>query len=287
MILITLTRSEDEIVAGIPQWIEIEASVLSSIFYTLDGTDPTEFSDIYTGRIFLPGNVTSITIKAFAMTGVDSSSVLEQSYSLDIQEQRFRYNKGIVVLDTDGAFSSSFAFDEDGNPVKKTDLNRYEMELKPSISTRIGEPLNGISTTLFFIKKQLSNIYNENHTIVTTNKSVNFNPNAKVIYINSETQQDIAEQIIPIINRPLAPMTDLKTKNNGIIRQTSITSNFVMQRINPQTGKMCSYYYDRLDNKWIMSTTIVEPQGMDLGPTISPPQSFVYKWVKNRTMTKI
>lgn len=90
VISVTVTQSEAQVVSGIPKTVSITTNIPSTIFYTLDGTDPTMFSTIYTGPIFLPFNQLLVTLKILATNGTDSSPIVIEQYITDIVDSNAR-----------------------------------------------------------------------------------------------------------------------------------------------------------------------------------------------------
>src|SRR5690606_9985489 len=80
VITLTITESPIQIVSGIPQMISMSANIPSTIFYTLDGTEPTTSSDVYISSIKLPVEQHTIVLKAFATDGTDTSLVVSRTY---------------------------------------------------------------------------------------------------------------------------------------------------------------------------------------------------------------
>ena len=107
VISVTVTQSSEQAVAGIPRTVSITTNIPSSIFYTLDGSDPTLFSTMYTGPIFLPYDQLIITLKILATNGVDSSPIVVEQYMTDIVSSNARLphagttaQAGSVIPDT-------------------------------------------------------------------------------------------------------------------------------------------------------------------------------------------
>jgi len=87
VISITITESPVQKVAGVPTTIELSASIPSTIFYTLDGTDPTTSSDIYISAITMP-NLGQVTLKVFATDGTSSSAIVTEEYGTNMVPDR-------------------------------------------------------------------------------------------------------------------------------------------------------------------------------------------------------
>lgn len=90
VISVTVTQSAEQVVSGIPKTVSITTNIPATIFYTLDGTDPTMFSTIYTGPIFLPFNQLLVTLKILATNGTDSSPIVIEQYLTDIVDSNAR-----------------------------------------------------------------------------------------------------------------------------------------------------------------------------------------------------
>jgi hypothetical protein len=90
VICVTVTQSSEQVVSGIPKTVSITTNIPATIFYTLDGTDPTMFSTIYTGPIFLPFNSLIVTLKILATNGTDSSPIVVEQYLTNIVDSNAR-----------------------------------------------------------------------------------------------------------------------------------------------------------------------------------------------------
>src|SRR5271166_5257589 len=90
VISVTITQSSDQVVAGIPKNVSVSTNIPATIFYTLDGSDPTLFSTMYTGPIFLPFDQLLVTLKILATNGVDSSPIVAEVYMTDIVDSNAR-----------------------------------------------------------------------------------------------------------------------------------------------------------------------------------------------------
>lgn len=90
VICVTVTASAEQIVSGIPTTVSISTNVPTTIFYTLDGTQPTLFSTIYTGPIFLPYAQFAVTLNILATNGTDSSPIVTETYQTDMVKGNVR-----------------------------------------------------------------------------------------------------------------------------------------------------------------------------------------------------
>src|ERR1035437_7026687 len=84
VINITLTESEEQIVSGIPRAISISTNIPSTIFYTLDGSVPTLFSDMYIVPITMPTASLSVILNILATNGIDTAPILTETYVTNI-----------------------------------------------------------------------------------------------------------------------------------------------------------------------------------------------------------
>lgn len=97
IISLSVEDSTEQIIWGIPRYVTIAADMPSTIFYTLDGSEPTINSLIYLSPISI-GAEFKITLKFFATNGVDYSPVITQIYTMSSQEDGFK-NKGPALTD--------------------------------------------------------------------------------------------------------------------------------------------------------------------------------------------
>ena len=83
VISITITPSSDETIVGIPNTISIETNEPSTIFYTLDGTVPNTFSEIYVAPIVMPQSRPVVVLNVYAANATDLSAVITMEYTAD------------------------------------------------------------------------------------------------------------------------------------------------------------------------------------------------------------
>ena len=154
MITLTLEESVEEYLSGIPSFIEFSTSKPSTVFYTLDGSDPGEDSLIAVGKVYLPSNGSAFTLKAIAISGDDSSSILEERYStnsMDLDGRRHVDGEGIVVMPYGEDHLTSLGYDAEGSAAQTTDKELADLDLKASSSNSLGEPISNGKTSFDFV----------------------------------------------------------------------------------------------------------------------------------------
>lgn len=295
IVVLTLEESEDQIISGFPEWVTLSTGALAStIFYTLDGSDPTEDSEIYVGKVTLPTDGITAILKAFAkvvtLSGTFYSGQLEKVYftnQKNIDKNRLLGKEGVRVLPANGVPINNLSYDADGNPAQQSVIPIEKMELIGSTSNNRGEDIPG-STTLDFINFSIKSIPTAKPLISSPNDNINFDPKTFYIIIDGTTQDKIDNQVVRIINRPYGTM-DLVSpfyNRNSLYHQVT-TANFVRHMINPISGKTVFYYRDSREGRWIKSIQQAEPKGLNLSKTDSPPSSFVFRWIEHRAQSRL
>lgn len=84
VISVSIVESSEQVISGIPKMVSVSTNIPATIFYTIDGTIPTNFSNIYIGPIFLPFDKLSVTLNILASNGINSSPILTEIYSSNI-----------------------------------------------------------------------------------------------------------------------------------------------------------------------------------------------------------
>mgnify|MGYP001770788739 CR=1 FL=1 len=296
VISVTVTASVEQVVAGIPRTVSIATNIPASIFYTLDGSVPTLFSNIYTGPIFLPTDKLSVTLNILATNGVDSSLIVSETYITNMaagtnlrvphagttaQPQVSlpdAYPFGNPLIEPNATFvnaaevgitvlnpalpSSPTGFDGAGNPNAFTnqpyDSSNYN--IKYSTTDSEGQTGIGVGNLPNNVK-----ITQETPPPDTTNQNSNlFDPRAMVIFQDASTENpnDPAH-----INRMHFSLENLEKVRDGNHFYTSgldappVSGSFLRAHYNPRTNMMTYYYLDTWANKWIISTAPYSPTG--------------------------
>jgi hypothetical protein len=279
-IIITVTESERESIAGFPKSIELETDIPASIFYTSNGTNPTEDSDIYFEAIILPTNVSTITYKFFATNGSDVSQIIERTYSNSFNNIKLKQSKitnyndllnnnlapfgdGLnqqapILSGTSGQIVDDSSienyldgYDENQNFVGSVDVGLEEsLQLVYSQTDDQGTRERGIGTftATSFIRRS-----NEVPAQSDFNSKF-FNPKASVIFQSSD---DVENQDINTINHKAFALYDPRKNISSFFAggTSSLQSpgGMLRQHFNPKDQTLNYYYFDSKSLRWVIS----------------------------------
>lgn len=293
IIILTIQESERQIIAGFPEYITLTTNVPSTIFYTLDGSDPDENSEIFVTKLVLPLTGLTLTLKAMAVSNSVTSAILEKTYLTDqsnLDRARLIGKEGINLLPPDSEVVDHLSFDQDGNEAQTTSIDEIDLDLIASTRANRGQPIPKVpgGTTVDFINFPLK-VETPTETIVSYLNRDRFNPRAAFIIIDGTSQNAIDQQIVRVVNRPSGSMDLLSRIHTQNMSNYQLnTANFVRSMLNPKTGKMTFYYRDSRENRWIRSDQQAPGPGLNLSfNSGGPPSSFVFRWIDNRTQTRI
>lgn len=294
VISITVTVSEEQVVAGVPKTVAISTNIPASIFYTLDGSDPTLFSTIYTNPIFLPTDQLSVTLKIMASNGMDSSPIVTETFVTNMAEGTNArlphsgteaqpgsnipdlYPFGTNPIQPNAPFTNPAdagitvdnpalpqipsGFDGSGNPTGFTnapyDLTNYS--IRYSTTDAQGQTGQGIGNLPATAK-----IEPEIPPPETTDQNSNlFDPRAFVIFQDAATENPNDP---PHINRMHFSLENPEKSRDGNHFFTAgldappVSGSFLRSHYNPRTNTITYYYLDTWTNKWIISTAPFNP----------------------------
>jgi hypothetical protein len=273
---------------GIPQFVTLTTNIPSTIFYTLDGSEPTTSSSVYALPITMPTDLPSVVLKVFATNGLDISPVICQTYGPDLIGARLPHAAVVGQGDQGkdlGPFGSGqgtpahngkyinpshsgittqpagvpirgTGFDAFGKPNAGTRLPLEKYDLIKSTTNQEGETGPGIGTLPVVIDKIPSPAYGPESTVKANNAL--FNPRALVIFQDATTDNP-ANSLAPMINREFFSL-----ENPEIVRDGSLLSNvapngpttmgsFVRAGYNSSDNTVTYYFYDNSVNRWIIS----------------------------------
>lgn len=281
VITITISESPVQIISGIPQNISVTTNIPSTIFYTLDGIDPTFDSDIVVGSIILPTVQTSVVFKAFATNGTDTSAIISQTYQnsiltntrrphdrvsgLDISTIRqqnlapfgsnspnpnIRYgNTGGEIVDSPGLpnFLDGYDGTATGTAKSGTDKPLTEYTFRYSESDHLGQTGPGIGTLPARIRVRIPAVPDA----TSNTRSKLFNPKALVIIQDGKEPPTDLNTIS--LNRPVFSLEHPDSVQNLAQEQLGNTGSFLRSHYNPRDQTITYYFFDNISLRWIIS----------------------------------
>ena len=290
IITITITESTIELVSGRPKFVTLATNIPVTIYYTLDGTDPTTSSLIYlSGELELSTNPTTLIFKVFATDGIDSSAIIEREYRPNIivgrqshdavtmssgeSTDNFPYStsgSGVAgnwnnfgpenaVVDKDSVVNVFDGYDgtATGTPTGGTDLSLDEYLIRYSDSNSRGETGRGIGT----LPSTVTMVPEATRAQSSNANDKFFDPRAMVIY--QDSRETPFDPNILQINRPYFSLDNPERAKDGILLDTlaiegapAPTCSFVRAHFNPRQNTTTYYYFDSQALRWIIS---VEP----------------------------
>lgn len=319
VIAITVTESPIQIISGIPQSVSFETNIPSTVFYTLDGTDPTVNSDIAIGTVYLPTNIPTLTLKVFATNGVDYSTVIEFVYktvwqndrrprdtvinagsdcSSDPTPKQFTIsspnpnaiygNTAGIIVDAPDTVGEPLGYGADGYVVSETDkpYHRWNYDIVYDTTDNKGLTGHGIGN----LPAKTSTYNPINHTNSNKVNSLLFNPKSMVIIQDGREVQE--DDNVSFINRQFFSLGNAEKERDGATYSISafeganLTGTFLKPYYNQKDNTYTFYYRDFNTNRWIIS---IEPASKIFGNKPSPignllpPSTFaqkkVFKWI--------
>lgn len=317
VISLSIIDGDYEIVAGTPAFVSFTTNVPATVFYTLDGTEPTTSSLVAVGDVFLPTTGLLVHLKVFATNGTDTSPIIEKCYGTTIAFNR-RPHDTVKGLNTGfppsapypfGSFSQPRGvygntggltiksanvegvpdgFDADGNPGAFTNkpftIENYEIIFSETNQAgEYGRGIGNLPSETFVIPPRV-NPPEESET-----NSPFFNPKALVIYQDG-TKPSFDPAIEPMMRHSFSLMNPERVRDGNYFFTTGLdgntpTANTTKSMYNPKDNTMIYYYRDRDTNRWIISKTKFvskDPGLFNLGAVVFgrfKDARYVYPWV--------
>jgi len=287
VVTLTFTSSEEEIVSGIPRYITIESNIPSTIYFTLDGTVPTENSPIYIDTFEMPDGENSVTLSAF---GIDFDgyygSILTQVFAPDTTRIDVTRNVGLEGLVVDRFVdleNIEDGFDADSNPVRFIDKPLIDLDVIHSSRGRLGIAEGAQIEVSVPDPTTTPNPFDDNFVAFSTNENAQFfNPYAKTIVIDNRLNNDIR-----IINRPWGSIRKTMSRNSwgmqeiGGTDETYISGGFVKTFYSAKNNTMVSYYFDQNELRTVKSIQNLPDNIPNINANFlysGPP--LVFKWIE-------
>jgi chitobiase/beta-hexosaminidase-like protein len=314
VICLTITESEEQVVSGIPRSVCMSVNISGSIFYTLDGSEPTLYSPMYVSPVYLPFDQNIVCLKAFATNGTVSSAVIEERYQTNSVDGNVRrafsgtdahpgsnipnsYPFGTPNFQPDQTFNSKAgitvdnvykpacpnAFNADGYGTSYTNkpYNTLNYQIQYTTENAEGQMGRGIGNLpAEVIYKYPASPPEESNQFTNT-----FDPRALVIYQNF-ADEDPSDP--PQINRQWFSLEDPNTVRDGAYLMQAgedplpPSGSFIRSYYNPRTGDLTSYYRDAWANRWIISTAPYQPNNNgneDLTAMVVGKSTKVFEWI--------
>lgn len=296
-ITISILESPLQIVAGIPSNVTLETNIPSTVFYTLDGTDPTSNSLVAIDYINLPTNSSKVILKVFATNGIDSSAIVTQEYvvtsgigarnphdSVQMQQNfgatyplgsqcciddcvTFGNTTGVIIDNQDNPTRVPDGYDGTatgtGSQYYIPPKSKYEILFSETDS--IGQRGKGIGTLpgrVLWVKPTNNNVPKQSSDA----QKALFDPKALVIF--QDSSEEPYDPSVPRINRPRFDLEDpTKTRDGSLLSAVdaiTTSGSFVKAHYNPTNNMITYYYYDNRVSRWIISK---EPYNYTQNPT--------------------
>lgn len=306
VISLNITEINKPIVDGIPRTLSITVNIPSTIFYTLDGTDPTQFSEIYFVPIDLPTNLPSVTFKVFATNGVDTSDIITMFYSPTIPIARTNHgtvdklgnsccneipkylydtnSKSALVIDGYGDPGVNYAFGPDGYQVQQTTIDIPMANLPYSNYNFRGETLPAVG----YRPTKTTFIHPETPPTYTNKEDKLFNPKALVVFQDVDKDKDpLSPTLLNRISFSSENTEKVRDGNllyNAALDSPTHTGSYVRREYNPKTKRFTFYYFDSATLRWIISSFDYEPTTPEfsMGNIVYGKNKHVYKWLPVR-----
>ena len=291
---IQIKESTEQLVYGIPLYLSLSTNSPANIFYTLDGTDPNQFSLMAEDKVYLPTNKGTVTFKAIAYNGIEYSSIITEEYNVDFNKlnlSRKGESEGVHVIESGKDIVFSLSENLDGVPTQSSTHKFEDLDIKASTTDSEGVKTKG-GTSLDLINFAKTVLMTDKFTTSSPNNdNVYFDPKAKVILIDGSTEEALNNQSVRLINRPygaMSPASKFYTENESYERNI-ITGNLVNYVYNSATGEMIFYYYESKESRWIISKQKTDAKELNFGKTYISARisKYVFQWIKDPVMSKL
>lgn len=290
----------EEIVEDIPLLISFETSVPATIYYTLDGSEPNSYSEVYI-EPFMPPQKSPVHLRAMAISGADRgylNVIFATSSTAFHPTRRFDGYGWGYTLDgyetTDVAYDGygSGQLDEYGN-LNNFNPAMYLDEYKSATQfarSKDGDLLYGPNLFLYFGAKTEGSPIEGNSVIwkmdSPNNDNVYFDPRALFIVIDG--RDGYQDQSIRMLNGNYGTMHDPVAYCRGIEyrrKNPIVSGNNVRTIWNPEKGVVVFYYYDSISTRWVKSIQNYTPTPDGLGAIKRFRAPFIFQWIYGKRST--
>lgn len=298
VITITAIGLGPDLVAGIPQLVELATNLPATVYFTLDGSEPTASSPVYVLPIQLPTSL-HVRLRALAVSGPDNGT-FDVTFSASpgiIGEARKNTLTGTVVdaygvpeVVVDGYGPDTAHPVADGEftvdvPVRGSDIPLVDLETKYSRTGFDGEGPGTLVSIGFPTREEQEHASAiDPRASSPNNDNVYFNPRSQFIVIDG--RDGYQDQSVFIINRPMGgTLDDAKYLGGKSLYEPApyISGGLVRHFVNYEKGIMVFYYFDHNECRWIKSIQRIQepPLPRGVGQRRGTPP-LVFAWVYDK-----
>ena len=283
-------ESEDSLVAGFPKTVEIVFSDPNAIIYfNLDSSTPTPFSQVYTEAIVLPKDQKPFTITAIAYFDQDGywmpSNVLSYTWTIDNSaffNARDADLTGITYM-YPGGLDIPYWYDFEGNPATYLDVEPSELPIYWSEYDAQGRPQASGFHQAIVPDALLPQREGRELSYFSMLGYEDFNPDAPVILTDSRPESPrkpvvlVAHSEYMTLRNPIKynQASDLRNQTYSGISFSS--GQHVRSFYNADKQIHVSYFYDNINNHWIKDISPVVPQESTVNPA-GFTKPLIYQW---------
>jgi len=300
VLTITAVGLGPQLVAGIPQLVELVTNLPAVVYFTLDGSEPTTHSPVYVRAIELP-TATRIRLRAFAVSGVDLGTldiVFSSLPGIVHATRRFDGYGGGIMVDAYGVpevvvdgygpdvghpiADNTYPVDI---PVRGSDIPLIDLDIKYSRTNEEGDAPGTLIAIGFpgDLGERESAI--DPRASSPSGDNVYFDPRSQFIVIDGRDGYE--GQSVFIINRPMGgTMDDTKYLGGKSLYEpaTYISGSLVRQFYNYEKGIAVFYYFDTNECRWIKSIQRIQepplPNGVGMRRGTGGP--LVFRWIHGK-----
>lgn len=270
VVTLTFTQLGEELIDGIPEFVQITSSEPALIFYSLDGSLPTVFSQQYESPIQMPTDVGSVTLSAVGYTedgygNLVPGPVLSEEYSVDPEiglRVRNAFFEGVTYISPGGS-DIPFWYDYQGEVAVAIDIPAEELQSQLKLSDRDAQG-NMISTGVFGDTSRTPWLDTTTtrddpykaYDSPTGSSDGTFDPEALYIVVDGRNPRSLDD--VKVINGPYMSLRNPEGNYGGIDFVSTDGSNYVSGSLarymfNRDKGVIVFYYFDSNANRWIKS----------------------------------
>jgi hypothetical protein len=246
---LTIIGSGGESAPGMPNFITITASSPATIYYTIDGSEPTlDNSYVYTQPVDISSTTSGIvTVYSFAITaGGDVSEMFAKSFveeSTDVEPIASLSSLFGDLVKSYNLENIPNAIDADGNDVAFQDDENEDYD--------IIIPDSQLVTVVTTPSSDTGAVDDDDWVTSSSPSDIFFNPKARVIYVDTDSDENAVDTTI----YHMGSRADLvKYRGGQVLREPYpiISGSLVRRMYSFDTGNYAAYYYDNISNNWVI-----------------------------------